>query len=207
MYLSKTPFWASWVFPKAVWKVKTVEPTIYLTFDDGPTPDITHWVLEQLAAYQAKATFFVIGKNVAQHPDIFHQILQAGHQAGNHTYHHVNGWNSTTEKYLQNIQQVNDLPQWKNAKTDLFRPPYGKMKWQQYQQLKNNYNIVMWDVLSGDFDTALSGEDCFERCKKAIAPGSIIVFHDSVKAFPRLKICLPLLLQYYSKQGYCFEKL
>lgn len=207
MYLAKTPSFIQKIFSDTVFKLKTKEKKIYLTFDDGPTPEITEWVLQQLAAYNAHATFFVLGKNVVQYPKIFQQIIDQEHSIGNHTFNHFNGWKTNNKDYYNDIEKVETIDSFKAATKKLFRPPYGKLSFSQFLKLKLQYRIILWDVLSGDFDLNITGKQCFENCKNNIENGSVIVFHDSVKAFPRLKICLPLVLKHYSEQGFTFEKI
>lgn len=207
-YFVKTPWWLKRLYPGCVWDIPVKEKILYLTFDDGPHPEVTPFVLEQLKQYHAKATFFCIGKNVAAHPQIYRRLLDEGHRTGNHTNNHLNGWKVTDELYLQNI-----LAAGKYIDSNLFRPPYGRITRFQVKLLtgirnspvNNNFSIIMWDVLSGDFDVALNGETCSVNVIKHAQPGSIIVFHDSEKAFPRLQEALPKTLQYFSEKGYRFE--
>ena len=206
MYLIKTPFLLRAFYPSCIWKMPTNEQRIYLSFDDGPHPIATPFVLEQLDKYQAKASFFCIGKNVTEHPTIYEQIIAKGHTVGNHTQHHVNGWHTEDDLYLQNIQEASSL-----ISSDFFRPPYGRIKRSQIKKIHSNKNlpqqIIMWDVLSGDFDTKISGEACLKNVLKHTKAGSIVVFHDSVKAWDRLKIALPATLEYFSQKGYQFKAL
>lgn len=207
-YFVKTPWWLKKLYPGCIWDIPAGDKVLYLTFDDGPHPQVTPFVLDTLKQYNAKATFFCIGKNVAAHKDIYSNMLDDGHRAGNHTFHHLNGWKSTDEQYLRNILEAG-----KYIDSNLFRPPYGKITRFQVKLLtgirnspmNNNFNIIMWDVLSGDFDTKLTGANCTSFVTKHAQPGSIIVFHDSEKAFPRLKEALPNTLEHFSKQGYRFE--
>ena len=206
MYLIKTPFLLRALYPNCVWKMPTNEKGIYLSFDDGPHPIATPFVLEQLDKYQAKASFFCIGKNVAEHPVIYEQIIAKGHTVGNHTQHHVNGWHTKDDMYLQNIHEASSL-----ISSDFFRPPYGRIKRTQIKKIHSNkilpQQIIMWDVLSGDFDTKISGKACFKNVSKHTKAGSIVVFHDSAKAWDRLKIALPATLDYFSQKGYQFKAL
>ena len=201
-YLVRTPWWLRALYPGFIWRKPSYEKVVYLTFDDGPTPEITAWTLDQLKRYNAKGTFFVIGKNVAAHPGIFRQIVDAEHSIGNHTYNHLNGWNTSTEHYLRNIEECAQI-----APSRLFRPPYGRIKKYQARQLPPSYKIIMWDVLSGDFDTHIDGEQCYRNVIKHVKPGSIIVFHDSVKAWPRLQVALPKILAYLKEKGFQMEAL
>jgi peptidoglycan/xylan/chitin deacetylase (PgdA/CDA1 family) len=212
MYFINTPVFIQKLFPNALWKIDTSEKNLFLTFDDGPTPVVTEWVLEQLKQYNAKATFFVLGKNVQRYPEIFQQIISAEHSIGNHSFTHLNGWETKDEIYFDDVEKgnkeiqssiVNRQSSIKNLKS-LFRPPYGRITFSQYNFLKTKYQIAMWDVLSGDFDYKLNGEQCFENVKRNASNGSIIVFHDSHKGFERLKVCLPRVLEYYAEQGYIF---
>ena len=203
-YFVHPPFWLRAFFPKRIWTIKTNSPTIYLTFDDGPHPDITSFVLAQLAAYRAKATFFCIGDRVERYTSTYQLILDQGHTVGNHTMHHLNGWSTDTSVYLQDIAKASAV-----IDSPLFRPPYGKMRRAQAKGVpaamqKPNSKIVMWDILSADFDTRLTGKDCLAICKKYLQPGSIIVMHDSEKAWPRLSYLLPNLLAHASKEGFTF---
>ena len=204
MYLIKTPFWLPAFYPKCTWNIPTKEKVIYLSFDDGPHPEATPFVLAQLKKYNARATFFCIGNNVLKHPNIYESILQAGHRVGNHTYDHLNGWKTETNLYIQNIKDAATL-----IDSGLFRPPYGRITKRQIRIIKASnelrHQIVMWDVLSADFDLKLNGEDCARNVIKHTKPGSIIVFHDSQKAWDRLSIALPIVLAYFSKLGYRFE--
>lgn len=208
LYFVKTPWWLKRLYPRCVWDIPVKEKILYLTFDDGPHPVVTPFVLNTLKQYDARATFFCIGKNVAAHPDIYSNILEEGHRVGNHTFHHLNGWKVTDEMYLKSIFEAG-----KYIDSSLFRPPYGKITRFQVKLLTgirnspvtSNFKIIMWDVLSGDFDVALLGSTCSRNVIKNAQPGSVIVFHDSEKAFPRLKEALPRTLEHFSKKGYRFE--
>ncbi|MGK0365288.1 MAG: peptidoglycan/xylan/chitin deacetylase (PgdA/CDA1 family) [Saprospiraceae bacterium] len=200
MYLVKTPKFIQDLFPNYLWRKTTEKKVLYLTFDDGPIPHITPWVLKQLAEYNAHGTFFCVGDNIKKHPKIFEAVKNAGHTVGNHTMHHLNGWTTDNLTYFHNTRHCARL-----VNSDLFRPPYGRLKPKQADFLQRHYNIVMWDVLSGDFDENIDGEDCFQNVLKHTKNGSIIVFHDSVKAFPRLEYVLPKVLAHYSGLGYKFE--
>lgn len=211
-YWIKTHSLIKRVFSNYIWDIPNKENKIYLTFDDGPTPEITSWVLNQLEQYNAKATFFCIGKNIAAYPEIFTQIIEKGHSTGNHTYNHLNGWKTTTEEYLENSMQCSEISvQSKNNKQQttnykLFRPPYGKITAVQAKKLRQKgYKIIMWDVLSADFDQNISKENCLNNVLSNTKSGSIIVFHDSVKAFENLKYALPKVLKHLAEQQFRFE--
>lgn len=204
-YLVKTPWIVKkFVYPDYVWSIPCKEKKIYLSFDDGPHPMVTPFVLDQLKQYKAKATFFCIGKNVTEHPDIYKRVISEGHSVGNHTHNHLNGWEVNDQAYMKNI-----ITAGKHINSTLFRPPYGRITRFQARQVmdKLDYNIIMWSVLSGDFDINLSPEDCWQNVLKATAPGSIIVFHDSEKARKRLLYTLPKLLEYYKERDYSFEEI
>lgn len=211
MYLVKTPWWLKALYPQLTWQMPpSTTNTLYLTFDDGPHPTATPFVLQTLQQYQAKATFFCIGNNVVQHPQVYHQMVQQGHSIGNHTHNHLNGWHTQNQAYCRNVYQAAQyLP------TTLFRPPYGRIKRQQAKQLLHpaNHlqpqfaNIVMWDVLSGDFDTQLSPQHCALNVVRHATNGSIIVFHDSTKAWSRLSYALPYVLEHFSALGYAFKSI
>lgn len=199
------------IFSNLIWDIPNKGKKIYLTFDDGPTAEITEWVLAELEKYNAKATFFCIGKNIASHPEIFNQILEKGHQIGNHTYNHLNGWKTTTEEFLENIEACETaISNLKSAisilQSKIFRPPYGKIKPVQAKKLRQQgYKIIMWDVLSADFDQNISEEKCLDNVVNNTQSGSIIVFHDSQKAFKNLKYVLPRALEYLARNNYSFE--
>jgi len=190
------------IFPSLTWHIATTDPVIYLTFDDGPIPEVTPWVLDQLKQYNASATFFCIGDNVRKHPEVMKLLLESKHSIGNHTMHHKNGFMTLNKNYFENIRECK-----KYVRSDLFRPPYGKIKFSQIYRLKKEFRIIMWDVLSKDYDATMTGEQCFERIKKNTRPGSIIVFHDSLKAEKRLRIALPATLNYFSEKGYSFSSI
>ncbi|MBW4888178.1 polysaccharide deacetylase family protein [Mucilaginibacter sp. HMF5004] len=205
MYLIKTPLLLKKLYPNLIWNLDRAQNSIYLTFDDGPIPIVTPFVLKTLKQYNAKATFFCIGDNIQKHPDIFEQVTADGHAIGNHTFNHLRGWNTDTQLYADNFKQCDDL-----VHSRLFRPPYGRIKRNQIsaiKELKDNVNIIMWDVLSGDFDIKLKPEVCLKDVLTSTEPGSIIVFHDSLKAFPRLEYVLPRALKYWAKKGYQFKAL
>lgn len=202
MYLVKTPKLVQALMPGYLWHIATGEKILYLTFDDGPIPEVTPWVLELLRAYGAKATFFCVGENVQRHPPLFRQLLTEGHSAGNHTFNHLNGWNTENRAYFHNIRHCARL-----VKSNLFRPPYGRLLPGQRAFLERHYRIVMWDVLSGDFDPDISPEQCLENVLAHAQPGSIVVLHDSLKADAKLRFVLPRLLEHFSGQGFRFEAL
>lgn len=194
--------WLRWLYPKAIWRLPVQDNVVYLTFDDGPIPEVTPFVLAQLAEFQAKATFFVIGDNVGRYPDIFQSILDQGHAVGNHTENHLKGTRTADDDYIQNIHQCQQrLP----ANSRWFRPPYGRLTFRQYHRLRQTYHIFFWDVLSQDYDDRLSPQVCLDETLNAIRPGSIVVFHDSLKAWPRLSYVLPRFLAAASARGYRFE--
>jgi peptidoglycan/xylan/chitin deacetylase (PgdA/CDA1 family) len=202
MYLIKTPQFIQDLFPNFTWRIPGKEKILYLTFDDGPIPEVTPWVLEQLDAYDAKATFFCVGKNIERHPDVFKQVIKAGHAVGNHTNNHLNGWASDNLNYFHDIRHCA-----RAVNTTLFRPPYGRMKPKQAQFLQRHYRIVMWDVLSGDFDPNISEEQCLDNVVSNARAGSIVVFHDSLKAQHTLTHVLPKVLKHFSELGYQFHAL
>lgn len=201
MYLIKPTWWLRKIYSSALtWKIPVEENKIFLTFDDGPHPTITPFVLNCLKQHNAKATFFCIGKNVQLYQGVFQQIIHEGHRVGNHTHNHLNGWKTTDKKYLENIILAR-----KFIDSNLFRPPYGRITRFQIQQLKSIFSIIMWDVLSGDFDAELSPQKCLQNVVSNTSSGSIIVFHDSEKAFPRLEYALPKALEFFAEQGYVME--
>lgn len=202
MYLVKTPKFIQNLFPNFTWSIPATSRELFLTFDDGPIPEVTPWVLEQLEKYQAKATFFCVGDNVKKHPAVFQQVIDAGHSIGNHTHNHLNGWFTDNLPYFHNVRRCSEV-----VKSDLFRPPYGKIKPRQAQFLQRHYRIVMWDILSGDFDPKISKEQCLSNVVDKAKAGSIIVLHDSLKAKEKLYYVLPKILQHFSSLGYSFHSL
>lgn len=207
IYPVKTPWLLKKIYPTYLWSMDTKEKELYLTFDDGPHPGATPFVLKQLKRFSALATFFCVGKNVLAYPDIYKQILAEGHSVGNHTFRHLNGWVTNDDIYLKDVAEAA-----RYIDSHLFRPCYGRITSFQAKNLKaamkgREPKIVMWDVLSGDFDTSLSPQQTAANVVFASGPGSIIVFHDSGKAFPRLEYALPRVLQYFTERGYSFKDL
>ena len=205
----KTNWLIKTIFSNYVWRIPTREKIVYLTFDDGPTPEITDWVLNQLQQHQAKATFFCIGNNIEKYPSIFNRILANGHAIGNHTFNHLQGWKTQTSDYIENVEKCAlEITQHENTNSKLFRPPYGKIKPAQAKMIRElGYKIIMWDVLSADFNQAITPQQCLDNVVSNIASGSIIVFHDSLKAFPNLEYTLPKTLKFLSENGYTCEVL
>ena len=205
-YWIKTNWIIKKIFFNYTWDVSNTGNTVYLTFDDGPIPEITTWVLEELKKFDLKATFFCIGENIDKHPEIFKKVISEGHAVGNHTFNHLNGWKTPTEVYIENIklcEEVIEKTTNYNYKSKLFRPPYGKLKTAQATAIeKLGYKIIMWDVLSADFDKTLSKEQCLDNVLSNVKPGSIIVFHDSVKAFKNLQYVLPKTLAFLKEKKF-----
>jgi peptidoglycan/xylan/chitin deacetylase (PgdA/CDA1 family) len=208
-FITKTPKLVHWLFPKRVWAFSRSQPTVYLTFDDGPIPEVTPWVLDLLRKYDARATFFCIGENIMKHPEIATQILAEGHRISNHTFYHKNGWKTSYTDYLKDFEKFNsefrilNSELKKSAITIPFRPPYGKMTSRQARAiLKKGHDIIMWDVLSGDYDENISEATCLKNVLNHIKKGSIIVFHDSLKAEKNLRYALPKVLEYIKNRGW-----
>jgi len=203
-YFTKTPFWLKMLYPTCLWNYKQTgkQKNIFLTFDDGPHADATPFILDELKKYQAKATFFCIGKNVQAEYSLYKRILMEGHRVGNHTNNHLNGWKTDNKTYLGNIEKAREF-----IDSDLFRPPYGKATAFQIHNLieRLHFKIVMWDVLAGDFDPKVNGKQAAQRVIQNSKPGSIIVFHDSARALQVLTVALPLVLAYFSGEGFSFE--
>ena len=197
------------LFSNYVWDIANKENKVYLTFDDGPTPAITEWTLQQLRNFNTKATFFCIGDNIRKYPEIYQKVIQDGHSIGNHTFNHLNGWKTSTAEYLKNSKLCQStIYNLTSTSNNLFRPPYGKIKPSQSKQLRAmGYKIVMWDVLSEDFDATISPERCLENVLKNVTSGSIIVFHDSLKAFPNLEYALPKTLEFLREKGFVCERI
>ncbi|MBS1759463.1 MAG: polysaccharide deacetylase family protein [Bacteroidetes bacterium] len=202
-YLIRSPWWMKKLFSFCIWDMPIKENILYLTFDDGPHAAITPIVLDTLKKYDAKATFFCIGNNVTNNPEVFQRIHKEGHAVGNHTYHHLNGWKTSTDEYLKDIAAADTL-----INSKLFRPPYGRIKKAQAKQLQREghvAHIVMWNILAGDWDISISPEKCYTRIKNKISAGDIIVLHDSEKAKDRMYYCLTNLLKDFSEKGFRFE--
>jgi len=205
MYLVKTPWLLKKLYPKLIWNVDHNKRCLYLTFDDGPIPIVTPFVLNILKQYNAKATFFCIGDNVRKHPDIFEQIKNEGHAVGNHTFNHLNGWKTDDKTYVDNFLQADKL-----INSNMFRPPYGRITRSQTKLLKAakpGLDIIMWRVLSGDFDINLSPKKCLQNVLKHTDNGDIVLFHDSLKAQERMEYALPKALEQWSKEGFTFSGL
>ena len=205
----RAPFFLPWLFPNLVWRIPTEKKELYLTFDDGPVPGPTDFVLDVLAKHSIKATFFCIGDNVHKHPDVFKRVLGQGHTIGNHTFNHLKGWSTPLEEYLENVKQCESAFRISNLEprtSNLFRPPYGRITKSQIRAL-NDYRIVMWDVLTNDYDRTKSPEMCLKNSIRVTRLGSIIVFHDSLKAERNMSYVLPRYIDHFMNQGYSFNTL
>lgn len=194
------PFIIRLFYRKALWRLDKTQKVVYLTFDDGPIPEVTPWVLDLLKDENVKATFFCVGENVQKHPSVFRQLLDEGHTVGNHTFNHIQGLKSDLDNYLSNIEKADKL-----IGSTLFRPPHGFLKKRQYRALLKKYRIVMWDVLSRDFDNSITATEVFENVMNFIRPGSLIIFHDSLKAEINMKEALPKVIRSLKNDGYRFE--
>ena len=197
MLIEQPPKILRWLYPSALWRMDPNEKAVYLTFDDGPIPEITPWVLDLLDNYHIKATFFLVGDNVRKHPKEFQMILDRGHRVGNHTFNHIGGLRHLSYNYLENTNQADAL-----IKSNLFRPPHGWMRWGQYMVLSHRYTIVMWDLVTRDYSKRLNGRQVLGKVKKYVRNGSIITFHDSLKAEKNLKYALPRAIELLKEQWY-----
>jgi peptidoglycan-N-acetylglucosamine deacetylase len=206
--IHRTPFIMPWLYPSLVWRMLEQEKVLYLTFDDGPVPGPTEFVLDTLSQFSAQATFFCIGDNVRKHPEIFRKIVNNGHAIGNHTFNHLNGWKTDNQVYLENIRKCDEVLNENGKRVDpslsLFRPPYGRITKNQIQSL-SSYKIIMWDVLSIDYNKNLSSASCLANTVNACRAGSIVVFHDSYKAERNMTYALPRLLRHFADEGYSFK--
>ena len=200
MLIEQPPQIIRWLYPRAMWRMNPDEKAVYLTFDDGPIPEITPWVLDLLDKYRIKATFFLVGDNVRKHPEEFQMILDRGHRVGNHTFNHIRGFEYLSYNYLENVNKADEL-----IKSDLFRPPHGHMRWGQYMILSHRYRIVMWDLVTRDYSKRLNGRQVLGKVKRYARNGSIITFHDSLKSEKNLKYALPRAIEWLLEQGYEFK--
>lgn len=200
MFIEQPAIWLRWLYPRATWRMDKNERAVYLTFDDGPIPEATPFILKTLAEFGVHATFFMVGDNVRKHPELYDQIVAAGHQVGNHTFNHWGGFKHTTRSYSENVQKANDL-----IHSHLFRPPHGWMRWEQYFWVGRKYRIVMWDLVTRDYSKWLSADDVFNNVRRYARNGSIITFHDSVKSIDKLRTALPKSLKWLKEQGYEFK--
>ncbi|MFN8284894.1 MAG: polysaccharide deacetylase family protein [Chitinophagales bacterium] len=207
MYFVRTPYIIKKLFPDIIWDLPSAENKIYLTFDDGPHPEITPWILEQLKKYDAKATFFCLGKNAEKYPEIVHKILENGHQIGNHGYEHLNGWKTDNDMYLEDYLKAKEILK-KVGVIDnkMFRPAYGKIKKSQIKIIKSESYIVNWSLMPGDFDHHITSKQCYANLLK-VKSGDIIVLHDNDKSWKHLEYCLPQFLEYCKQNNFSLEKL
>lgn len=200
MFIEQPAKWLRWLYPNALWRMDKNDHSVYLTFDDGPIPESTPFILETLRRYNAKATFFMVGENVLRYHDLYNQIVAEGHQVGNHTFNHIGSFKHWTLPYALNIQQANDL-----IKAHLFRPPHGWMRHSVYWWFQRRYKIVMWDLVTRDYSKWLTADDVVRNVKRYTRNGSIITFHDSLKSIDKLKTALPEALEWLQEQGYEFK--
>lgn len=200
MIIAKIPRILSRAFNSLTWKLPSENKEVYLTFDDGPTPEVTEWVLDQLQKHKARATFFCLGNNVEKHPALYKRILDEDHTVGNHSYSHIKGFRSSTDEYIEDVKKGSEF-----IDSKLFRPPYGRILPKQVRQLNKMYTIVMWSVLSVDYNQKLSGQQVVRNVVENVKPGSIIVFHDSIKASKNLYYALPEVLSYLTENGYSMQ--
>lgn len=207
-YFTKIPTLIREYYHQYHWRINTAEKVLYLTFDDGPTPEITDWVLAQLAVYQAKATFFLIGQHIQSHPEIVHRVIDQGHSIGNHSFSHRDGWKTDTKTYLRDFLKCQQaIKEYTGYQTQFYRPPFAHITKAQAAHIMRSHEIIMMDIMSGDFDESLEGEDCFQNVTQNAKNGSIILFHDSKKALPRLEESLPKVLAHFHQKGYGFNTL
>ncbi|MCQ2195486.1 MAG: polysaccharide deacetylase family protein [Paludibacteraceae bacterium] len=202
MFIEQPPTAFRICFPNAAWRIPQKEKTVYLTFDDGPIPEVTPWVLDILKQYGVKATFFCVGDNVRKHPDVFKQVIDAGHKVGNHSFNHIQGFKYSTKDYMENVEKADAL-----IHSVLYRPPHGQLYIRQLRKLKKKYQVVMWDVVTRDYNKDLSGEFVLNVVKRKARNGSIIVFHDSLKAEKNMKYAMPKAIEWLLQEGYKFEVL
>ena len=200
MKVIKVPSWFQFLFSSLIWRFKTKQKVIYLTFDDGPTEELTTWILAELKKFDANATFFCLGKNIETYTDNFKSISTNGHQIGNHTFNHLSGWDSSTNTYIKDVERCQKLTQ-----TKLFRPPYGRISLTQKQQLKKDFKIIMWDINCWDFDEKMNGQETFVKLTNKITKGSIVLLHDNLKSEKKLRFLLPKILSHFSQKGYSFK--
>ncbi|MDR2499113.1 MAG: polysaccharide deacetylase family protein [Tannerellaceae bacterium] len=200
MLIEQPPFLYRAIFPGAIWRKPANEKCVYLSFDDGPSPNITPWVLDTLDRFGIKATFFCVGDNVRKHPDVYRMLLQAGHSVGNHTFNHIQGICTPTSAYMANVDKAAQL-----IHSRLFRPPHGHLRLPQMNALRKQYDIIMWDVVTRDYSPHMSPEGVFRNVRRYSRNGSIIVFHDSLKAERNMKIALPLSIEWLLNEGYSFR--
>ena len=200
MFIEQPAIWLRWLYPRATWRMDKNERAVYLTFDDGPIPEATPFILKTLAEFGVHATFFMVGDNVRKHPELYDQIVAAGHQVGNHTFNHWGGFKHTTRSYSENVQKANEL-----IHSHLFRPPHGWMRWEQYFWVGRKYRIVMWDLVTRDYSKWMTADDIVANVKRYARNGSIITFHDSLKSIDKLHYALPESLRWLKEQGYEFK--
>lgn len=200
MIIEQPTKWLRWIYPKALWRMDENDHSVYLTFDDGPIPESTPYLLKILRDFDVKATFFVVGDNVRKYPDLYQQILDEGHKVGNHTFNHIGSARHSIREYERNVHKCEEL-----VHSDLFRPPHGWMRPTQYQRFKNKYRIVMWDLVTRDYSHLLSAYDVVRNVKTYARNGSIITFHDSLKSIDKLYFALPASLRFLKSQGYEFK--
>lgn len=208
MYYFKTPGIIKWLYPSLVWNGPGDQRNVYLTFDDGPVPGVSDHILKILEEFKVKATFFCVGENIARNPELFRQIFLEGHMIGNHTYHHLNGWQVKDDEYIQDIRKCAGIIEENgyNSGMKIFRPPYGRIRKSLIQMIRNEYRIIMWDVLSYDF-SGLPAEKLLSRCRKYTGPGSIIVFHDSHKTWKKTELIISQLIDHLIGLDYNFNTL
>ncbi len=202
MLIEQPPFLYRMLFPETVWRIPGKEKTVYLTFDDGPIPEVTPWVMDLLDKYHIKATFFCVGDNVVRNPELFRELKERGHQVGNHTMNHVQGMKLSKFNYLRNVKRADDV-----ICSGLFRPPHGHMGLGQAKALKKEFTLIMWDVVTRDYSKKLTGEQVFANVKRYVRNGSIIVFHDSLKAEKNLRYALPKSIEWLMENEYRFDTL
>lgn len=200
MFIEQPSKYLRWIYPTALWRMDASEKSVYLTFDDGPIPEVTPWVLDVLDRYGVKATFFMVGENAFKHPEVFEMVKARGHRIGNHTYNHIGGMRHGIRSYVANVDKANEL-----LHTNLFRPPHGWMKWEQFLFVRSSYKVVMWDLVTRDYSTRLNGRDVLLNVRRYARPGSIITFHDSLKSLDKLLYALPRAIEWLQSQGYSFR--
>ena len=200
MIIEQPAIWLRWLYPRATWRMDRNEKAVYLTFDDGPIPEATPFILDTLSQYGIKATFFMVGDNVRKYPELYNKVVAAGHRIGNHTFNHIGGFRHTITTYKANADKADQL-----LHTDLFRPPHGWMRWDQYIWLRRKYRIVMWDLVTRDYSKWMTAEDVLNNVKRYTRNGSIITFHDSLKSIDKLHYALPEAIKWLKAEGYEFK--